>query len=155
MAFVVVLEPCRQLRQDRLSIRTIVNIHVIPFEGFDEGLCHPVRLRAAHRREARHQAQPSRKVDRLVRTIAAAVVGEPLDRVWQAGGTEASLNALEHQIPDHFPADAPGACAPSHHFAIACVQREGHTNDLADQQAISKPSEVQRRFGRIVMILPS
>jgi hypothetical protein len=42
MAFVVVLEPPRKLRQDRLCIRAIVNVSIISLERFDEGLGHPV-----------------------------------------------------------------------------------------------------------------
>jgi len=76
MALVVILEPCRQLRQDCLCVRTIVNIHVIPFEGFDEGFRHTVGLRAAHRREARNEAQADRKVDRFVGTVTAAIIND-------------------------------------------------------------------------------
>ena len=93
MALVVILEPSRQLGQDRLSITTIVNIHVISLEGFDEGLCHPIRLRAAHRREARHQAQAIRKGDRLVGSIATAIVREPLDRMRQSSIAKSSFDA--------------------------------------------------------------
>src|SRR5450631_400506 len=76
---VVILEPRRQLGKYGLSIRTIVNIHLISFEGLDERFCHPIRLRAAHQREARRKAQSHGKLDRLVGTIAAPVIGEPLN----------------------------------------------------------------------------
>ena len=36
VVLIVVLEPRRQLGQDGLSIRTIVNIDVVSFEGFNE-----------------------------------------------------------------------------------------------------------------------
>src|SRR5438477_7845684 len=139
MAFVVVLEPCRQLRQDCFRVRTIVNIHVIPFEGFDECLRHAVRLWAAHRREARYQAEASRKVDRLVSSVAAAIVREPLDWVWQAASAETSLDALEHQIPDHLPADPARAGAPGHNLSVASVQRKSHADHLTVPAGDLKP----------------
>src|SRR5476649_1453934 len=112
MAFVVVLEPCRQLRQDCLSVRAIVNIHVISLEGFDERFGHPVRLGTAHRRKAWHEAESGRKVDRFMRPIAAAVVREPLDRMRHSSGPEALLDALEHQIADHLTGNAAGTGTP-------------------------------------------
>src|SRR5450432_1045432 len=114
MAFVVVLEPCRHLRQDCLSVRAIVNIHVISLEGFNERFGHAVRLRTANRRKAWHEAESGRKVDRLMRPIAAAVVREPLNRMWHRGGPKAPFDALEHQIADHLTGDTAGAGMPSH-----------------------------------------
>jgi hypothetical protein len=42
MALVVILEPRRQLGQDGLSIRTIMDIGVIALEGLHELLSHAV-----------------------------------------------------------------------------------------------------------------
>src|SRR5471030_1397312 len=131
MALVVVLEPCRQLRQYCLSIRAIVNIHVISLEGFNERFGHAVRLRAAHRSKAWHEAESGRKVDRLMRPIAAAVVREPLNRMRHSSGPKALLDALEHQITDHLSGDAAGARAPSHELSIAGVERKGYSHHLA------------------------
>ena len=93
MALVVILEPCPQSRQNSLGIRTIVNIHVISLEGFDERLGHAVRLRAANRREAGNKAQGDREVDRFMGSIAAAVVREPLDRMRQSSIAKSSFDA--------------------------------------------------------------
>src|ERR1700728_732931 len=101
MALVVILEPRRQLGKYGLSIRSIVNIHVISLEGLDERFGHAVRLRTAHRREARHQAQSLGELDRLMGTIAAPVIREPLNGLRRAVRSEALLNALEHQVADH------------------------------------------------------
>jgi hypothetical protein len=132
-----------------------VNINVTSLEGFNKRLRHSVGLRAAHRREAGDEAEFDRKVDRLVGPIAAAIVREPLDRMRQSLIAEALLDTFHHQIPDHFSGDAAGAGAPGHDFSVAGIECKGDSNDLPLQQAISKPSEVQRRFGLIVMILPS
>ena len=56
-----------------------MDVHVIALEGLHERFGHAVRLRAAHRSEAGHQAQADRKVDRLMGTVRTAVVREPLD----------------------------------------------------------------------------
>src|ERR1700676_132793 len=100
MALVVILEPRRQLGQDGLRIRTIVNIHVISLEGFDKRFGHTVGLRTSHRREARDQSEPDRKIDGLMGAIAATVVREPLHRMRQTAIAEASLDAFDHQIAD-------------------------------------------------------
>src|SRR5476649_1201920 len=143
MAFVVVLEPCRQLRQDCWSIRAIVNIHVISLEGFNERFGHAIRLRTSHRCKAWHEAESGRKLDRLMRPIAAAVVREPLHWMRYNCGPKALLDALEHQIPDHLTGDAAGAGTPGHDLSIAGVEREGHTYYLAvpacDLEAIGGP----------------
>jgi Resolvase, N terminal domain/Homeodomain-like domain len=147
MALVVILEPGRQLRQDRLGIRTIVNIHVIPFKGFDECFRHAIGLRAAHRCEARNQAQADREVDRSMGAVTTAVIGEPLDRVRQARGAKPPLDALEHQIPDHLSADAAGARTPGHDLSIAGIQRKGHADHLTvpacDLEAVRGPAQVR------------
>jgi hypothetical protein len=159
MALVVILEPSRQLGQDRLSIRAIVNIHVIPLEGFNERLCHPVRLGTAHWREARHQAQSGREVDRLMRTVTAPVVREPLDGVWQRIRSEAPLDALHHQVADHFPAHAASARAPGHDFPVARIQGEGRTHDLAvparDLEAIGCPAQVRADRDDLPVVSPA
>ena len=49
-----------------------MNIHVIALEGFHERFGHAVGLRAADRREARHQAKLDREVDRFSRAVLAA-----------------------------------------------------------------------------------
>ena len=58
-----------------------MNVDVVAFEGLHERLGHAVGLRAAHRGEAGNQPQADREVDRVVGSIGAAIVGEPLDRV--------------------------------------------------------------------------
>jgi hypothetical protein len=80
MALIVVFEPCRQLRQDRTSVGTIMNIHIVALEGFDERLGHAVGLRALYRGEARNETQADRELGRFVSSIAEAVVREPLGR---------------------------------------------------------------------------
>src|ERR671931_346145 len=59
MHAIVMLEPRVELTQDagRIELRTYPR--VIPFEGFDEGFSHAVRLGALDRCRARHQADIS------------------------------------------------------------------------------------------------
>ncbi len=147
MVFVIVLEPPRKLRQDRLCIWAIVNVNIIPFESFDEGLCHPVRLRRAYRREARDEADRLSKRDRLVSAITAAVVREPLHGMRGLLTSKPPLNALEHQISDHLAGDTTGGGDPRHDLAIAGVERKGDTNALAvpagDLKALGRPTQVR------------
>lgn len=80
-------------------------------------------------------------------SVSFAVIGEPLDRVRHAGGAEAPLHALEHQVPDHLPADAAGAGAPGHDLSVAGIQRKGHTDHLTipacDLKPIRGPAQVR------------
>src|SRR5258705_5312982 len=99
-----------------------MNVDVVTLEGFHERLGHAVELRAAHRREARYEAQADGKVDRRVGPVAAAIVREPLDGLRNALSGEAPLHALEHQITDHLPADAAGGSAPGHDLPITGIQ---------------------------------
>jgi hypothetical protein len=64
MVFLVVLEPPRELPQDRFYIWAIVN--VISRERFDERLSHPVRLRRAYGHAAWYKSDHLSEQDRLV-----------------------------------------------------------------------------------------
>jgi hypothetical protein len=131
-----------------------VDIHVVTLEGFHERFGHAVGLRGAHGREAGYESQARGKVDGLVGTVGAAVVGEPLDRMRGGSAAEAPLHRFEQQIADHLAADAGGTRAPGHELPIAGVEREGHPQYLSvpagDLEAVRSPA-----FGRIVTILPS
>ncbi len=52
MLVVVVLKPPRKLPQNQLCNRTIMNVHKIPRESFDERLGHAVGLWRSYRCEA-------------------------------------------------------------------------------------------------------
>ena len=125
MVFVLVLEPPRKLRQDRLCIGAIMNVNIISLKRFDERLGHPVRLRRSNRREARYKADRLSERDRLVSTVTAAVVREPFDRMRESAIGKSPLNTLEHQISDHLAGDAAGRRDPGHHLTITGVEGEG------------------------------
>src|SRR5271165_2285433 len=108
-----------------------MDVDIVSLEGLHERFRHAVRLRTAHRGEAWHQAQSICKLDRLVSPVAAAIVREPLHRVRQGARSEAALDALQHQITDHLPADTTGGGAPGHDLPIAGVQGEGDPDNLA------------------------
>jgi hypothetical protein len=59
---------------------------------------------------------------------------------------KAPLHALEHQIPDHLPADAAGARAPGHGFPIAGVQSKGDSHGFTipagDLEAVGGPAQI-------------
>ena len=121
-----------------------MNIHIISLEGFDERLGHAV---GANRREAGNGVQLDRKVDRFMGPIAAAIVREPLDQMRQRRITKAPLDALHHQIRDHFSGDPANAGTPAHDFSIAGIECKGHANDLpvpaGDLQTVGGPAKVQ------------
>jgi hypothetical protein len=147
MVVVVVLEPPRKLRQDRLCIRAIVSVNIISLERFDEGLCHPVRLRRAYGREAGHGADRLGKRDRLVSAVTTAVIREPLHRMRGLLAVITSLDALEHQISDHLAGYSASCHNPRHDLAITGVERKGDADSLTvpagDLEAVRGPSEVR------------
>ena len=121
--------------------------NIISLECIDEGLGHAVGLRRSHRRKARHKADRLGEGDRLVSTVTAAVVREPLRRVRGLLSAKAHLDALEYQIADHLACDASGRGYPRDHFTIAGVERKGDTNALTvpagNLEAIRRPSQVR------------
>ena len=54
--FIVILEPLIKLCHDRFCIGSIMNINIIPLEGFDEGLGHAVGFRASYRGKTTDEA---------------------------------------------------------------------------------------------------
>ena len=89
---VVVLEPGVELAKNGLGVGSRIASDVVAFEGLDEGSRHAVGLRAAHRGEAGPESYGLSKVDRIVRGVAAAVVGEPLDSMRGSAAAEATLD---------------------------------------------------------------
>src|SRR5262249_46664565 len=81
-----------------LGIRAIIDIDVVPLEGLHERLGHTVGLRTAHQSEAGNQPHSNGKLDRLVGSVGAAVVREPLDRLRRVRGVKALLDGFQHQI---------------------------------------------------------
>jgi hypothetical protein len=124
-----------------------VNLNVISLEIFDKGLCHPVRLRRAYGREARYKTDRSSERDRLVSSIAAAVIGEPFDRMRDVLFAETPLDTRQHQISAHLAGDAAGRLDPRQHLSIADIEGEGDADALpvpaSDLKAVRSPSEVR------------
>ena len=84
--------------------------------------------------------------------VTAAVIREPLHRMRGLLIVKTPLDALEHQITDHL-AEMPSVVATQDITSRSQVSSAKATRALCPfQQATSKPSDVQRRFGRIVMI---
>jgi len=146
MVVVVVLEPLRKLRQDRLCIRAIMNVNIITLERFDERLGHAVRLRRSYGREAGNETDRLGEGDGLVSAVTATVIREPLHRMRGLLIVKTSLDALEHQVTDHLAGDAAGGGVPGHHLAIAGIEGKGDTNAMSvpagDLDAIRGPSQV-------------
>ena len=147
MVVVVVLEPPRKLRQDRLCIWAIMNVNIISLERFDERLGHAVRLRRSYGRKARYEADRLGEGDGVVSPVTTAVIREPLDGMRGLLIVKASLDALEQQVTDHLAGDAAGGSDPGHHLAITGVEGKGDTNALSvpagDLEAIRGPAQVR------------
>ena len=84
--------------------------------------------------------------------VTAAVVREPFDQMRGLLTVKTSLEALEHQVTDHFAGNTTGR------GDLGITSRSQVSSAKATrtlwpfQHATSKPSEVHLRFGRIVMI---
>src|SRR5690606_41933306 len=116
-------------------------------DRFDDRLSHAIALRALHRRRAHDKAQARGETHRLLGGIAAAVVGQPLDRVRQLlDAPEALLDALHQQITYVLGADPAGGGDKAHRLPVTAVQAEGHPHHLAVPaaalKAIRAPAQV-------------
>ncbi len=121
-----------QLRHDRLRIWPLMDVNIISFKRFDEGFGHSVAFRARHRSCTADQAQLAGKIPRLFGGITRAVVGQPLDSVRSTIHTAKTvLETLDHKIANHCAADATSGGHKADHLAVAAIQAEGHTDDLA------------------------
>ena len=67
-----------QLGQDDRGDAAIPLAHVVAFECAYEAFGHPVRLRAAHRRMGRRNAELSCNGMRFMRVVRAAIVAQEL-----------------------------------------------------------------------------
>ena len=83
MNCIIVFEPAIELLHHRRGIRPRTDPRIVPLEGLHEGLGHAVRLRALNRRGARHQADQPCQCAGIGGDVGRAVVGQPLDRLWQ------------------------------------------------------------------------
>ena len=153
---VVVLEPAIELGQDRSGVGPGAEPDVIALEGLHEGLGDAVGLRAAHGREARHEADGVGERDRLVRGEAAAVVGEPLHRVLGSQGTEAAFDRKQHEIAHRDAADPAGTGGPGEHLAVVGVDGEGDPKRVAvparDLEHIRGPAPVRGGGGDLAIV---
>src|SRR4029078_612783 len=76
-------------------------------------------------------------------------------------GAEASLDALDHHVPDHLAADARRRGHPGDGLTIVAVEREGQADDLAvpagELQLVRAPAHIraQRRHLAIMLARPS
>ena len=147
MVVVVVLEPPRKLRQDRLCIWAFMSVNIVPLERFDERLGHTVGLWRSYRRKARNETNRLGEGDGVESPVTAAVIREPLHRMRGLLIVKAPLDALEHQIADHLAGDSTGSGHPGHHLAIAGIECKGDTNALfvpaGDLEAIRGPAQVR------------
>lgn len=147
LVVVLVLQPPRKLRQDRLYIRAIMNVNIISLERFAERCGHPVRLRRSRRREARYETDRLGEGDGIVSAVTSTVYRELLHRMRGLLVVKAPLHAFEHQIKDHRAGDAAGGGNPRHHLAMAGVECEGDTNAMSvpagDLEAIRRPAMIK------------
>ena len=133
-----------------------MHIHIIPFEGLDEGFGHAVGFGTSDRRETTDESHILSKGNRFSGSVATAIVAEPFDSMREpCSRPEAPLDAFNHQIPHYLTGNAAGSGHMTDDFPVTTIQRKGNRTTCPFQQAISSPSEHQRRLERSVTILPS
>ena len=147
MVVVVVLEPPRKLRQDRLCIWAIMNVNIVPLERLTIDSAMP--LDGGDRTGVKHGTRPIvlGEGDGVVSPVTAAVFRELLHRMRRLLIVKTPLDALEHQITDHLAGDAVGGRHPGHHLTIAGIECKGDTNALSvpagDLEAVGRPAQVR------------
>jgi hypothetical protein len=77
--------------------------------------------------------------------VGGAISGEPLDGLRCADGVEASFDAVEHYVADHFVVDAAaGGGGPDDDLAVMVSIAKATWTISPFQQGISRPSDAQR-----------
>ncbi len=159
MYLVIMGEPARQLVDDTLRIWPGVHADIIPLEGANERLSHAVRLRTANWGRARDQSNAPGEGACVASSVAAAVIGKPLDGFGHAVHLSvAMLDRGNHQVLDVLGGDAARRCHVSHRLAVAAVEREGDTHLLAivagDLQPVGTPAGVAEVDGDPAVVTP-
>ena len=83
MIFIIIFKPKRQLLHDRNRTQQMIHVHIIPLEGFDEGLCHTIRLRTMIGSRAELKADRRGKGSGFIGDITGSIIAEPLDGLRQ------------------------------------------------------------------------
>ena len=126
------VEPAGQLVGNTLRIRPGVHTDIIALESANERLGHAIRLGTADWGSARNQPNASGERTRVARGVAAAVIGQPLDRPGHTVDLSvAMLDCGDHQVLDVLGGDAARCCHVSYGLAVAAVERECNTYLLA------------------------
>ena len=144
---VVVGEPSRELIDDGAGVWPGTDPGVVALQRPDEGLGHAVRLRAFDWRGAGHETDVAGEPTSVVRGIAAAIVGQPLDRFGKRVDLpEAMFDAEHHEVTNVLGADPGGCCDIAHGFTVTAVESEGDADLLAvvtgDLQPVRTPARV-------------
>jgi len=145
MVFVVVLEPFVDMPECSFGIRQWVDTNVVTLESLHECFRYAVRFRAPHRREASLQVQRGGKVPCVLGGVAAAIVGQPFDRVRHSEHTKPLLDGFEHHVPNQAATD-PGAGNGRPGDDLVGVDGETDTHHLAvptgEYQPLGTPAQV-------------
>lgn len=131
MDLVVILEPPFDSRQNRAGIRQRVDPDIVAFEGFDEGFCDAVALRALDRSEAGREIKRDSHIDGVGRSVDRAIVRQPLHGFRGAECSKPRFDTLDHQIADHLAADTCRGGDPADGFAIMAIQHESDAHHLS------------------------
>lgn len=151
------VEPEWQLRHDGFGIWGGIHRDAIALEGFDEGLGHTVRLRAAHRRGARFHADVAEQGRGVPSNEAGAVVGKPFDGLGQhVDAAKAVLDSRDHEVLHVLALDALGGGDMGDCVTVAAVEGEGDPDLLlvvaADLEAVGAPSDVRAFDGDLTVM---
>jgi hypothetical protein len=99
MHAIVVIEPMRDLGDDRSGIGSLADAGIIALEGFNEDFCHAVALWALDWRGERNEADFAREATGIVSGVATAVIGQPFDGMRRVVYlTEAMLDSGDHEV---------------------------------------------------------
>lgn len=115
-----------------MGVREGVDTNIVAFEGLHERFQHTIRLWTGNRCKAGFQVERGGKVACILGGVAAAVVGQPLDRLRCAQLTEPVFHRFEHNVAKHA-ATYSGAHnrRPGDDLAVVGVDGEGDRHHLA------------------------
>lgn len=141
MPVIIVFHPIRQFFHYGHRIRQVIHIHLVTLQRFHERFSHPVALRNAYWRRAYDKPEWGSERPCYVRYVATAVIGQPLNGVWQVKRISKALFYILCQQILHHNAIYTTCCGrPEDGFTITAVKAEHHPHDLpspvADFEAI-------------------
>src|SRR5476649_194703 len=147
-----------QLSENDFGIAAVHQADVIPFKRIHKAFSDPVRLRAAHWRMNRLQAQCANQSMRFMGPVSAAIVAQELQlRIADTGLTKPSLDRFHQHVAYGLTRQAslsPGT--PRDDFTITAVLHEHASDDLSivasDLETIRTPALIWLGHGHDAVV---